>query len=94
MGWVTAAWKELTTGTIKHCFGKYSFPSNCYQSSSPDCYEELHLLSNEILVSCSTVNYVNADNSIATYEKIDIIRVDLRETSRLTISMSRKSDER
>ena len=87
MGWVTAAWEVLTSGTLQHSFEKYSFPSSYYQSSSPDCYGEGHLFFDEIFVSCSTDTYVNSDNSIATYEEVDIITVDWREPSKLTIRM-------
>ena len=82
IGWVKSAWKEFTSDTMKHCFEKCGFPTDDYVATAQDSDDEFEMLFNEISENCSIDEYIEADNTSATSEGVDVSKTDWREKLR------------
>ena len=71
--------QKLHLNTIKHCFEKFSFPTDDYVATAQDSDEEFEMLFNEISENCSIDEYVEVDNTLATSEEVDVNKIDWRE---------------
>ena len=56
-----------------------AFPTENYVATAQDSDEEFEMLFNEISKSCSIDEYVQADNTLATSEEVDVSKIDRRE---------------
>ena len=81
-GWIKSPWREVTSDNIKYCIEKCGFPTDDYVATSQDSDEEFQMLFNEISMSCSSDEYIEADNNLATSEEVDVSSVDWHETLR------------
>ena len=71
--------EKLHLNTIKHCFEKFSFPTDDYVATAQDSDEEFEMLFNEISENCSIDEYVEVNNTLATSEEVDVNKIDWRE---------------
>ena len=80
--WVKSAWREGTSDTIKHCFEKCGFLTDDYAAMVQDSDEEFEMLFNEISENCSIDEYVEVDNTLTTYEEVNVNKINRREKFR------------
>ena len=70
IGWIKSAQREVTSDAIKHCLEVCGFPTDDYVVTSQNSDEEFQMLFKKISVNCSSNEYIEADNNLATSEEV------------------------